>query len=108
MEVLIKEGNLVLFQIEWEEGDFETSAMFNVEEVISYDGETEEVRETSHYLKGYVKWDGCSHYWFGSETGYLHLCGKSSLEQHKKVMDAIWEACSKKIKGWNDKVANNS
>ena len=26
-------------------------------------------------LKAQIKWDGCSHFNFGDENGYLHICG---------------------------------
>jgi hypothetical protein len=106
MEVLIKEGDYVNFFIEFEDGDFEASATFNVLEATSWDAENKEVLETEHYLKGYIKWDGCGHIWFGDEDGYMHLCGKSNFESLKQVMDAIWEICSKKITGWNADVAS--
>jgi hypothetical protein len=107
METLIKEDDTVLFLIEFE-GDFESSATFNVFEVLCWDGETNEVTGTEKYLHGYIKWDGCSHVWFGKEDnpGYLHLCGKGFFERHKQVMDAIWDICSKRIIGWDEDVAS--
>lgn len=104
-EVLIKEGDHVNYLIEFEESDFETSATFNVFEVFSW-GMEYEVLETEHYLKGHIKWDGCSHIWFGDKDGYIHLCGKNYFESHKKVMDAIWDMCSKKIKYWDSEVSS--
>jgi len=106
MEVLIKDGDYVNYLIEFEEGDFETSATFNVFEVTSWNADNNEVLDTEHYLKGYIKWDGCSHIWFGDENGYLHLCGKTYFERHKQVIDAIWDVCSKKIKGFDNDVAS--
>jgi len=105
MEVLIKEGDCVTFLIEFEDGDFEASATFNVFEVSSWNAENNEVLDTEHYLKGYIKWDGCSHIWFGDEDGYLHLCGKTCFEKHIQVINAIWDVCSKKIKRWDNNLA---
>ena len=105
MEILIKEGEFINYLIEFEDGDFETSATFNVYEVISWEYPSYEISETKHYLKGYIKWDGCSHILFGDKDGYLHLCGKPTFENHKKVMDKIWEVCSKKIKRWDNECA---
>lgn len=106
MKTLIKDDEYIKFQIEFEEGDFEASASFTVYEVTSWDADTNEVLETEQYLKGYIKWDGCSHIWFGKENGYLHLCGKQFFENHKKVMDAIWDVCSKKIKSFDNELAS--
>lgn len=98
METLVKSGESPLFLIEFTEDDFEYSAVFNVYIVNSWiDDEPE---ETELYLKGIVKYDGCSHFWFGEQEGYLHLCGKFYYEAHKKLMDAIWNICSKKITTW--------
>lgn len=106
METLIKDGDFIEFLIEFEDGDFELSANFNVFEVCSWSADTNEVSETELYLKGYVKWDGCSHFWFGESDGYLHLCGKRYFEKHKEVMDKIWDICSKKIKKWDSSLCN--
>lgn len=32
------------------------------------------LEDAQPYLTGFIKWDGCSHFYFGDE-GYLHLCG---------------------------------
>lgn len=106
MEELIKEGDYVNYLIEFEEGDFETSATFNVLEATAWNPDNKEVSDTRHYLRGHIKWDGCSHIWFGDEDGYLHLCGKTHFERHKKVMDAIWNVCAEKIKYSDKNVAS--
>jgi hypothetical protein len=64
------------------------------------------VADYSHYLKGYIKADGCSHLWFGDENGYLHFYGRSDFEKHKNVLDAIWDICTKKIERWNNDIAS--
>lgn len=103
METLLQNDHGIDFLIDFEEQDFEISATFSVYEVTSWDGETGEPVDKERYLKGYIKWDGCSHIWFGEEEGqgYIHLCGKRYFDRHKEVMDAIWEMCSKKIKGFD-------
>jgi hypothetical protein len=100
METLIEEKEIVLFQIEFEQGDYDFSATFNVFEVISWTVESSKICETEHYLRGYIKGDGSCHFWFGDD-GYIHLSGKDGIEKHKKVMDAIWNICTKKIKHFN-------
>ena len=49
------------------------------------------------YLKGYVKWDGCSHFNFGNDDGYLHLCGKSYIDEMDKVLQTVWRLASETI-----------
>lgn len=100
MEPLITTNNRVEYLIEFTSDNFEYSINFNIHEVISWTGETNEIYDKELYLKGEIKWDGCSHFWFG-EDGYIHMCGKDSFEDHKKVFDAVWELASKKIKGWD-------
>ncbi len=106
MEALITEDNQVLYLIEYEGDNFDYGVNFNVYEASGWDIDTNEVVDTEHYLKGFIKWDGCSHIWFGDENGYLHICGKSYFERHKQVMDAIWDVCSKKIVKWDNDVAS--
>ncbi len=103
MEILIKEEDCIKYLIEFEDGDFEYSATFKVLRVTSWDVGNGNVCDTKHYINGYIKASGCSHFWFGNEDGYLHLCGKEYFEEHKKVMDTIWDVCSQKIKLWHAK-----
>lgn len=103
METLIEDNGTVLFQIDWTEVT-EHSVNFNVYKVTSWYAESGEISDSEHYLRGYVKWDGCSHFWFGDE-GYIHLCGKGCFDKHVLVMQTIWDACSKKITKFNHEVA---
>lgn len=43
------------------------------------------------YLSGFIKFDGCCHFNFGDEHGYLHLCGKQGMDNLKNLLDALWE-----------------
>ena len=45
----------------------------NVEEICARDVKTNEILETKRYLKGSIKWDNCSHFWFGDEDKYADL-----------------------------------
>lgn len=102
METLLTIGDYPYFLIEFEDNGFTHSCTFKVYEVSSWNMEDNTPSETELYLKGYVKFDGCSHIWFGGEDrdGYLHLCGKFYWDNHKKVMDAIWQKCSERIDGF--------
>lgn len=63
----------------------------NVEEICARDVETNEMLETERYLKGSIKWDSCSHFWFGDEDKYLHLCGVEDFERHILLMQFIYK-----------------
>ncbi len=105
METLLKTGEYVEFLIEFE-GDTEYSANFKVYEVISWTADDIEPSETELYLKGLIKWDGCSHIWFGDSDGYIHLCGKSMWDKHVRVMNAIWELCRTRITSFDENVSS--
>lgn len=94
--ILIEDDGCIRFIIEITENK-DHFINFNVEEVISWTMKGK-VSSTEHYIKGYVKWDGCSHFWFGDKDGYLHLCGKSSWDMHVRVIQTIWRFCGEHIK----------
>jgi len=58
--------------------------------------------ELELYLTGFIKWDGCSHIWFGEEEdgkqdGYLHLCGKYCWDKHVQLMVELFEFANKEM-----------
>lgn len=54
-------------------GDSVNKMEFEVYEVISWEADNSKAPcDTELYLKGAIKWDGCSHLYFGHK-GYLHL-----------------------------------
>jgi len=73
--------------------------------------ETENLDEACPQVHGRVKWDGCSHVYFGnaeakgeSPDGYLHLCGKSHWEWLQAVLARAWMRCREILIGtghWN-------
>ena len=84
---------------------------FDVYEIAAWsvDKKTDEIEqpcEIELYLSGYIKWDGCSHIWFGEEEdgkhdGYLHLCGKHRWDKHIQLMQELFDFASKKIDGFD-------
>ena len=67
--------------------------------------------EYEQYVAGVIKWDGCSHIWFGETddssnySGYLHLCGKLYWDRHVEMMNKLYELASRKIAKYDVKVA---
>ncbi|MEE9337254.1 MAG: hypothetical protein V3U87_04175, partial [Methylococcaceae bacterium] len=63
--------------------------------------------DTELYITGMIKWDGCSHLWFGErvekdrQSGYLHLCGKSYIQKHADMMLALYALAEKTIKRYD-------
>lgn len=54
---------------------------------------TESFTEAERYVDGCVKWDGCAHYYFGDEQGYLHLCGPKSVAKLGETIRVIFQRC---------------
>jgi hypothetical protein len=108
MEELTRDGDYIESLIEFDGGqDFEAHMSFKVYEVESWNSENIP-QERELYLKGTIKWDGCSHIYFGNEDndGYIHMCGKGCFNKHIEIINALWELARTKIKGWYEEVAN--
>lgn len=104
-EILIKEGDYIRFFINCKE-DKEYSLEFEVIEVQGWSMDKEPSEEHQElFLKGTIKWDGCSHIYFGDEIGYMHLCGNGCFENVKKVLDAVWNKAEKEIVNFDKEVA---
>jgi hypothetical protein len=43
------------------------------------------------YLRATIKWDGCSHVYFG-EMGYLHICGANAWKNHCQLMEWLYKS----------------
>lgn len=50
---------------------------------------TEDIEEAQTIIRGYIKWDGCSHYYFGDDDGYIHLCGGRLIDKISKGIKKI-------------------
>lgn len=102
MDILLQEGRFVQFVIDMKVDPYFIE--FSVYEVISWNMDYS-VSEKELYLKGSIKWDGCSHVWFGDEDNYLHLCGKDTWLNHCKVMVAIYALAEESIEKYDKEVA---
>lgn len=58
---------------------------------------TENISEAQTLIKGTIKWDGCSHIYFGDEEGYIHVCGGGNWRMLIKVLDRIFEFAKEKL-----------
>lgn len=64
----------------------------------SMDDPATELKDAERYVEGSVKWDGCSHLWFGDENAYIHVCGKSDFVKLATTLAAIYERCGQLMK----------
>lgn len=53
---------------------------------------TNEVEKANVFIHGTVKWDGCSHVYFGDE-GYIHLCGSRYFVSIGELLKKIYNRC---------------
>ena len=100
--LVVEDDGVSSFLMKIVDDDTEYNLKFEVYEVNSWT-ENEETGaygvtcDLELYLSGTIKWDGCSHVFFGEKndkgnpSGYLHLCGRKYWEKHCRVMSAIYE-----------------
>jgi hypothetical protein len=98
----------VSFLLKRKNTNYEYSFDFEVFEVISWSenektGCVDVPHEIEPYISGFIKWDGCCHFYFGGDIrGYLHLCGKDCIEKHHKIIDYLYDLAKKTIKFFDD------
>lgn len=54
------------------------------------------IDEKEVLFKGLIKWDACSHIYFGDE-GYIHLCGGRSWFIFMEATKRVWEIAMKEL-----------
>lgn len=62
----------------------------------SYDGpnvsQTDDIEAALLLVKGWIKWDGCSHNEFMPEDkGYIHACSRSELVRFGVLFNALYD-----------------
>jgi hypothetical protein len=106
MEVLIKEGDYINYLIKCNP-DKDYRLEFEVWQVNSWSMDNEPLEyDQEIFVKGTIKWDGCSHIYFGDEDGYLHLCGHKYFEDMKKVLDAVWKKAEQEVTNFDKELAS--
>lgn len=49
-------------------------------------------------VQGFVKWDGCSHYYFGDKkNSYVHFDGQAGLNNLTKLLQKIFDRCGEML-----------
>lgn len=54
---------------------------------------TQDITKANKYINGTVKWDGCSHIYFGDKEGYIHLCGSRDFIRIGNILKKVYERC---------------
>lgn len=69
---------------------------------LSYFEPTPSIDESSPYLHGSVKWDGCSNWYFDEQDDVmLHGCERSHLTRFGEIMGACWDWTKLLLTTWN-------
>lgn len=71
----------------------DVSVNFAVYEVTAWD-EHGKPTDEELYLRAYMKWDNCNHFWFGEggeSDGYLHICGAKAMQNHIRLMAFLYD-----------------
>jgi hypothetical protein len=61
--------------------------------------------KAERFIDGEIKWDGCSHIYFGDKTGYIHLCGGHSFLHMEFVLREMFRIAAEKMPEWDADVA---
>lgn len=105
METLIKEKDYIKYLIITEPDKY-SSLEFTVWQVNSWNEENKPCMEDNEiFIRGSIKWDGCSNINFGDADGYLHLCGNKYFKDMKNVLDAVWKKAEQEIETFNKEIA---
>lgn len=92
-----KENNSLDFEVYEIIGCLEDKMYFKKKGAKSSDNTTDKIDEAQTLIKGFIKWDACSHVTFGDEDGYIHLCGGYSWFVLQEVIKRIWEIAMKEL-----------
>jgi hypothetical protein len=74
--------------VAWEGKNFDQKLYERKESTQSGDFSENGLEDAQPYLTGFIKWDGCSHFYFGDD-GYLHLCGLDEIEKLGVVLERL-------------------
>lgn len=53
--------------------------------------DTADLDKAEKFFNGHIKWDGCSHNYFGDKGGYYHGCSRDDVLRIGKVLEVVWE-----------------
>lgn len=98
------EENLMEFEVFDIAGHFEdkatgkyTKPIYERKDALKSEDETENLDEAQTLFRGTIKWDACSHVYFGNEDGYIHLCGGRNWVNFMEATHRIWEIAKKEL-----------
>lgn len=94
-EEIMLDERFVNFVVDFKVGPDNSNIEFKVFEVGSNHLTSADLNEV--YISGTIKWDACSHFYFGEEDetgnhdGYIYICGEPHFHNHRVVMFLLME-----------------
>lgn len=58
---------------------------------------TEDIEKAENYFRGFIKWDACSHVYFGDpeNSGYIHICGGDNWRNLQEALRRVYDEAGK-------------
>jgi hypothetical protein len=62
--------------------------------------------EPEPYLRGFLKWDACCHFYFGEadNQGYIHICGPENFRKHIDLFEYLLKRGREIVPGADEKM----
>lgn len=94
-----------IYDIEgWEEGETPgkyDQPLWHKADSASSPNPVETLEESEVFLHGWVKWDGCSDWYFDNqEQGYMHGCCRKDVQRFGDIMGACWDWTAELCPKW--------
>jgi len=67
---------------------------FAVQKIVGWYEGVDKQFDLEPWFRGTIKWDGCSHFWFGDKDGYMHLCGSQYFQEIRGLLKKLYELAS--------------
>lgn len=65
--------------------------------------DTTKISEAEKLINGCIKWDACSHVYFGDKDGYIHICGGRNWKSIIVALERVFAIARETLKeGHND------
>lgn len=84
----------IVARVEDEDGNF-TKRLYKKEGDCS--DNTENMDEAPTTVRGTIKWDACSHVYFGDKEGYMHLCGGRGWFNLMQCISRVWNIAMERL-----------
>jgi hypothetical protein len=74
---------------------------YTVDEATMWD-EDDKIVDVAPYLKGSIKWDGCSDWDMTPNNVCLHICGVADLKRHVRLLQYLWVYAQENMEAFDE------